>query len=149
MPSVPGSFNGGIPPNIVWDADNPPIKHSCSDGLMHAPGCDGACADGEPMKEYEVDLLNEHREWGRVGMNPAMITSTSTPFDFEARLSALSEFLVEKGVIEDIEELNEFYARLRIERMRDLRIANQEAVKRQRLGLPGKPQIFGPGGEIL
>lgn len=148
MPSVPGSFNGGIPPNIVWDEDNPPIAHSCSGGLMHAPDCDGSCADGEPLKEYEVDLLNEHREWGRVGMNPGMITISSTSFDLEVRVGGLSEFLVEKGII-DVEELNEFYIRMRIDRMRELRLANQDAVKRARLGLPGKPQIFGPGGNPL
>lgn len=148
MPSIPGSFNGGIPPNIVWDENNPPPKYSCSNGITHAPGCDGRCPDPGYMKEYDVEMINEQREWLRVGMHPNEIVIGSPPFDLELRPTILADFLHEKGVI-DSEEFNEYFVRARAERMKKIRLENQEQAKRMKFGLPPKPQMFGPGGQPL
>lgn len=149
MASIPGSFNGGIPPNVVWDENNPPIKHSCSDNpLVHIPDCKGDCEDGDAMGEHEVELLNEHLEWSRIGMNPQLIGTVLTPFDMDLRISVLSTFLADQGII-DLDELNVVLTRSRVERMKKLREDNQEAVRRMRLGMPPKPPLLGPTGEPL
>lgn len=148
MANIPGSYNGGVPPNIVWDPENPPIKNSCSNTNMHVTGCDGTCERDGFMTETEVAHLNESREWGRVGMNPGMIMVPSTPFDFEMRINALVDALVEADVL-DMEELNDRYLQTRVRRMQKLRLDNEEAAKRAKFGLPGKPPILGPDGQPL
>lgn len=148
MPKIPGTFgsNGGVPPNIEWDPGNPPVKHACSNGDMHARGCDGSCEAAGFMKEHEVLLVNEYREWARIGMGTGQVTGDN-PFDIQIKVAALTEFLHEKGLL-DIDELNEFFVRFKVDKMSKIRQENQEQVKRARLGL-GPSGLIGPNGQPL
>jgi len=144
MPNIPGSFNGGVPPNIVWDEDNPPIKYACSQNVLHGPGCDGSCGADGFMTEAQVRMENETREWQRVGMNPDGIGTRITPWNMDVKINAVVEFLNEKGII-DITELNDYFLTVKVNMMQQIREMNQEAAKRAKLGLPPKG-LLGPDG---
>lgn len=144
MPRIPGTQNGGIPANIVWNPDNPPLKcDGCGLVTIHAPDCDGKFTK-TPLVESEVELLNEHREWARLGMNTAMVTRDLFKMgnQIQALVNVINELTGDEGI------LNEEYRNCTINEMRRIRLANEEEVKRANLGLPPR-SILGPDGSPL
>lgn len=140
MPRIPGSFNGGIPPNLKWE--DHPTKNACSDQVeIHAPNCDGKC-EQTPITFSEMELLNEYREWGRVGMNPESIKTATDLLQMDLAMKALIAVLDV-----DVHALDEKFREIKLETLRGLRLANQEDAKRQMLGLG--PKIIGPDGKPL
>lgn len=145
MPRVPGMRNGGIPANLVWDEDNPPVRFSC--GRMvekHTPHCDGSCTS-EPITEAECSLINEHREWARIGMNTNNVQRDI--FAMYNEVKAIRSLCIDAGIF-TLDELDTRFQELALEEMRTIRAQNEEAVKRANLGL-GAPKIIGPDGKPL
>lgn len=142
MPRVPGKFNGGIPPNLVWDENNPPMKNECS-GLaqIHSDECDGSC-EKTPCTELEVDLMNEHRNWARLGMNTGNVIQDL--FRMNNQIEAIVESLKE---LIPRETLDDTFKKVMLKNMRGIREANEEEIRRSRIGV--RKQLFGPNGEPL
>lgn len=143
---IPGTFNGGVPPNIEWDPNNPPILNSCSDQLNHLPNCDGTCPKSRELEELEVDLINENREWVRIGMDTSKVAVNL--FRMQHQINAVINVLEYDGIISRAELDREFQKSL-LEDMRKMREAVGDQVKRTKLGLPAKPGILGPDGKLL
>ena len=145
MARVPGTFNGGVPPNLKWDPLNPPLKcDNCGMVDVHLDHCDGT-ATKSPITESECELLNEHREWARLGISTATVTRDL--FKMGNQLQALINVL--KDLIEDGDHvLNEAYRQQTINEMRRIRLANEDEIKRRNLGLPAKG-VLGPDGNPL
>ncbi len=145
MAKIPGTFNGGIPPNIEWDPNNPPIKHTCSNALNHAPGCDGTCGPLGALTEVETALVNESREWARLNMN-----TTNVQYDSlreNSKVKALINLLEAKGICTP-QEMDLFFQGALLTEMQNVRFASQDKVKRTLLGLP-KASLLGPDGRPL
>jgi hypothetical protein len=70
-------------------------------------------------------------------------------FDLECKFQVVREMLIElMGV--DEEELETRFRKFKLMALRNIRMANEENVKRQRIEkLIPKKQIFGPGGQPL
>ena len=147
MNRVPGMFNGGIPPNLVWDENDPLPKNKCSGSTLHLPDCNGSCGVDGFYTEGQVNFENEIREWARAGMNPDGLGTTVTMWDIEVKFNALLKYLDEAGVIV-MDGLNEVYLEMKTESMRHVRMANQEAAKRMKLGLPPRG-LLGPDGQPI
>lgn len=148
MPQIPGMFNGGVPPNLVWDEDNPPMRNGCNGEVSnhHEQGCDGSC-ERTPLTELEVNLTNEHREWARVGMRTEQIPHDL--FRIENQINAIIQ-VVGRMLGEGGEaELNEAYQEECLKQMRGIRLAYQEQVKRVKFGLLPKPGVLGPDGKPI
>lgn len=143
MPRIPGTNNGGIPANLIWDEDNPPLKcDGCGMVGIHGPGCDGKYTKS-PIRETECQLLNENREWARLGMSTNMVTRDL--FKMGNQITAIVNML---STLVDKDELNDEYRRCTVAEMQRIRLANQDEIKRTNLGLPQKT-ILGPDGQPL
>lgn len=144
MPRIPGSFNGGVPPNIVWDPLNPPHRNGCNGMVgIHARECNGTCEPGGVCSELEVDLMNEHREWERIGMRTENVARDL--FKMGVQIQAIINVLrtlVPEGTLEA--EFQECLLR----EMQEIRGAAGEMVKRARLGLAPKG-LLGPDGKPM
>lgn len=143
MPRVPAMNNGGIPANLVWDELNPPLKcDGCGMVTVHGPGCDGNFTKS-PMRETECELINENREWARLGLSTNMVTRDA--FKMGNQIRALINMV---STLVDRDELNDEYRRCMVAEMQRIRSANEEQIKRVNLGLP--PQgLLGPDGQPL
>lgn len=145
MPRVPGMFNGGVPPNLVWDEDNPPVRNGCTGeiGEHHTDDCDGSC-EKIPLSQLEVELTNEHREWARLGMHTNNISHDLFRMDNQigALIQVVGRMLGEGGE----QELNEAFQLECLKQMRGIRFTYQEQAKRSKLGLPPKRSVLGPDG---
>lgn len=143
MSRVPGTNNGGIPPNLIWDELNPPLKcDGCGMVGIHTPDCDGKFTKS-PIRETECELLNENREWARLGINTNFVARDL--FKMGNQITALINMLT---TIIDKDELNDEYRRCMVAEMQKIRLANEEEIKRARIGLAPKG-ILGPNGELL
>lgn len=148
MTKVPGTFSNGshgIPPNLEWDAVNPPQRYSCS-GLVnqHADNCDGTCLAAS-LDEIETELVNEHRNWARLGIDKKMLDVDQ--FKLVCQVQVLIDVIIDAG-IKTKEELNDIYRLETINRMRAVREPREESLRRQRLGLPPSG-LLGPNGQPL
>lgn len=143
MPKIPGSFNGGIPGNLVWNPLNPPVKNGCCDMVtVHDPSCDGNC-EKTPIRETECELINENREWARLGIDTNFIRRDL--FKMGNQINALINIITRTV---DKDELNDEYRRCMVDEMQRIRLAHQDEIKRANLGIP--PQgILGPDGKPL
>lgn len=145
MPRIPGITNGGIPANLKWDPLNPPLKcDGCGMVTVHHPNCDGK-ATKSPIRETECELINENREWARIGMTTDFVTRDL--FKMGNQINALINVIT--NVLDvDKDELNDEYRRCMVSEMQRIRLANQDEIKRANLGIP--PQaILGPDGNPL
>lgn len=146
MSKVPGTFrnNGGrnVPPNINWDPDEPIYLHSCSGFLVHLNDCDGNCERGKQLSELEVKLVNENREWARIGMSTDNVGHDI--FTINAQVRSLIRLLEKKGIFSR-DEIDIMFQECMLEELISIRMKNQDAVKRASLGIPS-PGIILPGG---
>jgi hypothetical protein len=160
MSSQNGNSVPGIPPDIEWNEDNPPVIYECSQHVEHHPACGGDC-DGEVASEATVKLLNEARAWARIPMSfhgvPTCFPDGAFDgvkvniFDEKLRNMALQKVLIDAGLTTQ-EEVDEIYLELKFDTLYNIRTEYQEAVKRQKmqetLALPDK-RLYGPNGQIL
>ena len=149
----------GIPPDMVWDEDNPPYIHMCSQYIEHLDGCDGSC-EGMFTTENQVKIINESRAWARLGQvfhgipSPmsGMVPGISVEiFDQNCRMQAIEELIVESSWV-NREEIDDRHRRIKYEIMHELRMGFEEDLKKQQaqaIVRPTKPPIIGPHGEIL
>jgi len=139
----------GIPPNIEWDEDNPPVVYTCSADLKHDPNCDGTC-DEIKLAHYETLLSNEAKEWARVGLDPEGIAANS--LDAAMQVNAIRELLVEAGVLNQ-EDVDERYRKLKLTILQDMRSQLEPQIREAKtaamLGVRPGPTLLGPHGEIL
>lgn len=148
-----------VPPDIVWSETDPVVLFNCSQYTEHVQGCDGNCGSTVP-DELQVELYNEARAWARAGMNfmgvPSAYAGTIPVrginvelFDLECKFQVVREMLIElMGVDED--ELEIRFRKFKLMAMRNIRSANEDKVKRERVEqIVPKKQIFGPGGQPL
>jgi len=111
-PSNGNGKNQNVPPDIVWNEDEPPFVYNCSGHTEHHPKCDGKC-NGEYYTENEVKLTNLAREFARNRMVPygiikayAMAGVPPTqgmqvdPFDVLLWMETLLEVLSEANIID-------------------------------------------------
>jgi hypothetical protein len=126
----------------------------CSGSQQHSPDCDGGC-DIVTLEGYDLEIAKEGQRWNELGLM-AVGTLPQTPipgvgvntFHLEIALNALLEAVIEKGLATK-EELDESYAKAKLERMQEIRRINEpkivEARQRARVGLPTEePQIILP-----
>jgi len=143
MPRIPGTHNGGIPANLVWDENNPPVKcDGCGMVGIHTPDCDGKHTTSS-LRQTECEMINKRREWARLGMSTDFIARDL--FKMGNQIQALINIL---GTLVDPDELNDEYRRCCVAEMRRIRLANQDEIKRANLGIPPK-SILGPDGQPL
>lgn len=147
MPRVPGMFNGGVPAPIKWDPNNPPVQNGCS-GLveLHAPDCDGSC-EKTSVTELMVQMMNEYREWGKLGLDPTRIIGRDT-HKMGNQLQALINIVKGLGVTQV--ELDDEFMRCTIKELQTVRLQHEDEFKRMRLGLsPKGPGVLGPDGKPI
>lgn len=169
MARVPGTFsgsNGGsagwIPDDIVWDEDNHPVIFQCSQHTEHHPACNGEC--GEPTEldtPSQVEILNEGRRYARAGMS---FMGVPAAYQGKLPIPGISIELVDlfmwlkaaKKLIQSYCDVSEFefeeaYRAEKIDFLRTVREANEEAVKqaelRSKMAIAEKPGLLGPDGQ--
>lgn len=155
-----GNSVPGIPPDIEWNDDDPPVIYSCSQHIEHRPDCDGSC-EPEVTTESQINLLNEARAWARIPMSfqgvPTCFPDGAFDgikvniFDEKLRNMALQKILIDNGLATQ-EEIDELYLELKLEVLQDIRRQYEQAVRRHKmeetLALPDK-RLFGPDGKVL
>lgn len=167
MTGVPPTFGNGsgkpqVPPDLVWDDDNPPKIFPCSLDTQHEKGCRGQEQSIVLESRLQVEVLNEGRAWARAGMNfqgvPAAyqgvipVTGINVELvDMLMWLEAMKELLLEISDISEFDIQERFRAK-KLEFLQAIRNANEEKVKSQRIrnqiGLAQKG-IIGPDGRRL
>lgn len=170
LPKIPGMMmhNGNsdfVPPDLVWDENDPPKIFPCSQHITHSPRCDGKCCI-EPMTidtELQVDLLNEARAYARAGMSfkgvpEAYANSIPIPgmqvelFDMLIWLQTLAEVVAEAGLIGK-DDLNEKFRANKLVIMREQRDRHEAQVRKSaianKFGIVEKPPLLGPDGTPL
>lgn len=111
---------------------------ACSRSLKHTPNCDGFCGTVE-LSDLEVELNEERRLWDEAGMKPiGTIYGPGVPpgipvdvHHVEVSVAAIIETLIENGIVTR-ENLNNHFQRMMIDRLRNIRLSNEDAVKAQR-----------------
>jgi hypothetical protein len=141
----------GIPPNLEWDENNPPIIFPCSDHIEHMPNCNGECGEGAALTEYGVLLSNEAKDWARVGLAPDGVAVNS--LDSKMQIDAVQQLLVEAGIL-DKDEIDELYRKLKYEVLHNMRQELEPQIREAKtaamLGVnPKGPRLLGPHGEQL
>ena len=157
--------NQNVPPDIVWDENNPPFIYSCSGTTEHDTRCNGECG-GEYYTENEVKLTNLAREFARNKMVPygiikayAMAGVPPTqgmqvdPFDVLLWMETLLEVLSEAGVI-DRAEVEVRWQERKISAMEGILETIAPQLKQQRanqaLGIVTPDnRLLGPNGQPL
>ena len=144
--------NMQVPPDLVWDENDPPIIHNCSQHTEHQPMCNGHCGSRPVVSELQIKLMNEARAWARLEM-PMMGVPMNMPFpgipveivDLLVWLEVTKDVLKEAGIIEEF-EFEEKYRERKLELLTAIRDRNEGRLKRARLGVPERPPLFGPDG---
>jgi hypothetical protein len=162
----PSELNGnnnpvGIPPDIVWDSENPPVAFACSQHTEHHPKCDGTC-ESMVLDESMVRGMNIAREYARNGMSfkgvvegyDGMIPHSGMRvelFDLECEVKLLKQLLMELTGL-SLEEYDVQFRELRSDVMEGVLEATLPGLKRARaeqaLGIVPK-KILGPDGSPL
>lgn len=163
---IPGMMNGDsvqeVPPDLVWDEDNPPIIFQCSQDVQHDVRCNGHCGSVQLDSELQVTLLNEGRAWARAGMNfkgiPEAYQGVIPVPGINVELVDLLMWLETiKDIVRELSGMSEFefqekFREKKLEFLSIIRETNEARVKKQRvansLGIAKKP-IFGPDGNPL
>lgn len=165
---VPGTFNGDsmnpdIPPDLVWDEDNPPRIFPCSQHTEHQRGCPATEDPIELDSELQVNLLNEGRAWARAGMSFKGIPEAyqgAIPIpginvelvDLLMWLEAVKEVVTEVAGITEF-EFQEKFREKKLAFLQIIREANEQRIKKQRvantLGIIENPGLLGPDGRPL
>ena len=148
--------NMQVPPDIVWDEDDPPEIFNCSQHIEHQPMCNGNCGSHHVVSEKQVALMNEARAWARLEM-PFNGVPFGTPFpgipvelvDLLCWLETTKDVLYEAGIVEEF-EFEEKYRARKLELMTSIRTTHEDRIKKQRvqasLGIPDRPPLLGPDG---
>lgn len=154
-----GDSSSNIPPDLEWDAENPPFAYECSDYTEHIPGCPGC--DGKFYDESEVTLSNEAKAWARAGMvfKGSPDSMMNLPFvggipveiySLEKKFEVLMQVIIEAGLITQ-EDLDIKYRLHKAAMLKRIREANEDRVKKERtaqqLGIPTR--LIGPDGQPL
>ena len=157
--------NQNVPPDIVWDEDNPPFICNCSGLTEHGPRCNGECG-GEYYTENEVRLTNLAREFARNKMVPYGIIKAYAmagvppsqgmqvdPFDLLLWMETLLEVLSEADII-DRAAVEIRWQERKIAAMEEVLESIAPQIKEQRakqaLGiLTPEKKLFGPDGQPL
>lgn len=175
--SVPGKFtprivretpmaaNGdgtppGIPADLVWDAENPPIIYECTQDIEHAPDCDGTC-EGMVVSESMVNLINEGRAYGRAQMSflgvPQSMSMLGIPgvnveiLDLFVRVNILQDILIENFDVSK-EEIDERFRVAKFNKLNEIRTAIEPTLREKRLEQQlgvAKKSILGPDGKPI
>lgn len=129
----------------------------CSGTQIHEPSCDGDC-EVKSLSDLEIQINEEVRKWAEVGMTPLgsppqLQQVPGIPVDTlktSIALAALTQLCYDKLGI-DQNELNRKFQEMYLERLVNIREANQEAVleakRRAGIAIPGAdvmPQIIVP-----
>lgn len=162
IPGIPGNGNADmeIPPDLVWDEDNPPIIFPCSQHTEHHPMCPGNDPSITLDSELQVELLNEARAWARIGMNfRGVPTSLAhlTPgiqvelVDIMCWFEVMRDIVIEMSDIE-LFEFEEKFRERKLLTLRTIREQNEANIKKQRLvnqfGIVEK-KVLGPDGRPI
>jgi hypothetical protein len=147
MPKVPGIYNGGTPPPIQWDPLNPPLQNGCTGMVeLHTPDCDGSC-EKTPLTELMVQMMNEYREWGKLGLDPQKVIGRDTR-KMGNQIQTLINTLKTMGITQ--EQLDDEFMRCTINELQTIRLQHEDEFKRMRLGLhPKGPSVLGPDGRPI
>lgn len=148
MPRIPGILTEVNPRlvTILWDPSDPPVVNGCVGNVgFHAQGCDNEC-EKHFATESETALLNEYRNWEKARMNTAGIHIDV--FETAMQSLALIDVMLEELGISQ-ETLDEAYRRRVLKKLIIVREANEDNVRREKLGLPPKNAIILPNGEVL
>lgn len=161
---TPTHTNGpvpSVPPDIVWDEDNPPMLFACSNHVFHLPECSGNC-NTMRVTEMRVKLINEGLAYARAGMNwhgvpAAYAEAIPVPgirvelTDVLMWLELLRDLVCELAGL-SIDEFDDMFTQRKFEMLHSIRERSEAHVKKQRtknmLGIVDKP-IFGPDGRPL
>lgn len=151
----------GVPPDLEWDADNPPVIFSCSQHTEHMPNCPGDCGE-HVCTEGTVLMANEARAWSRAGMSWSGVPTAyagKVPIgginvelvDLETKIHVLVELLKDVTNLSQ-EELDDMWLAHKAGYLRRIREDNEEMVRRTRaasaLGIKNK-RLLGPDGQPL
>jgi hypothetical protein len=151
--------NMQIPPDVIWDENDPPRIYDCSQHTEHQPTCDGNCESRLVVSEKQAELMNEARAWARLEM-PFNGVPFGLPFpgipvevvDLLCWLEVTKEQLYEAGIVEEF-EFEEKYRDKKLELLRTIRSQHEDRIKRQRvassLGIIERPPLLGPDGQPI
>lgn len=158
-----GNSLQGVPRDLIWNEDDPPVIYPCSQDIKHLPNCSGE-EDGIQLdSELQVRILNEGRTWARAGMSfqgiPAAYSGVIPKpgigvelVDLLCWLEVIKEQIVELTGMSEFEFEEKFRER-KLEFLQTIRDANEANIRRNRirasLGVKNKPPLLGPGGEPL
>lgn len=122
------------------------MVHSCSGLKEHRLQCDGNCEETR-VTALILELDAERDRWAKLGMNTQGVTIDM--FMLECSVLTLIEILVDKlGLTKD--EINEQYFRPKVlQRLTEVREANEEEIRLSRIGASGGSTLVGPHGEKL
>lgn len=150
-----------VPPDLVWDEDNPPIIFGCTQHTEHHPQCPqgSECPPIQLDSESQVDLLNEARAWNRAGMNyhglPFGFPGQGIPveiLDLLIWVEAMKDVVIELSGISEFEFEEKFRER-KLGLLQQVRGKHEDRVRRQRvassIGIVEKPPLLGPDGRPL
>ena len=116
----------------------------------HDPACTQEDCEAEVTTELQIMLQNEGKAWARAGLDPSVINPDA--LGVASQVNALQQVLVKNGIV-DQKEVDEEYRKIRYDIMHSIRMTMQPQVeelrRRAAVGLPGKPRIVGPHGELL
>jgi hypothetical protein len=136
----------GIPPDVEWNSENPPIIYQCSQHTSHDPHCDGNC-ESEVSTENQILLLNESKQWAREGLDTSQIQTNA--FHIGCQVNALQKVLVDAGII-DQETVDDNYRKIKYDVLHEVRASIGPQIKEARtraiLGVDEHKRIIGPGG---
>lgn len=167
VPGMREMSNGGmgmeIPPDLVWDEDDPPYIYPCSQHTEHHPMCPGNEPPIQLDSELQVEALNEGRRWARAGMS-----FEGVPAAYQGKVPIpgiaveLVDILMWLDVIKDVViemstmtpfEFEEKFREYKIGFLRGIREANEDKVKKRRvansLGIVNRPPLLGPDGNPI
>lgn len=167
IPGMRESSNGEmgmeIPPDLVWDEDDPPYIYPCSQHSEHHPMCPGNEDAIQLDSESQVEILNEGRRWARAGM-----AFNGIPAAYQGKIPItgiaveLVDLLMWLDVVKDMVielsgstpfEFEERYRDYKIKFLREIREANEDKIKKARvansIGVVERPPLLGPDGNPI
>lgn len=98
------------------------------------------------IENLNVDLRNELQLWELGGIDPGNISVNG--FLQDVWIFAIRDFLVEKGLIDDL-EFTAFYKERLLSKLKEMRPVCMKAVEEAKRQIMSSPGIIGPSGQPL